>query len=227
VRASAWHRYGSKRDVPGQGRVRSAAFALGGDHPLARAGERVRTLEKQAGVALATVAAAASATLIGVAIAPIALAASLLVGFALVAALLLAREIRRERAWELIIGGGQELDVQELAQERRRLSEPRSRERLARSLEHALDAALHWHQILIASRPPEGVRLLSRFAPEIREIAARVRAEPADIRGVALLARFLTGGYGSTLYSGDADAIHGELTRIAHLLSPAPRRQRA
>jgi hypothetical protein len=111
-----------------------------------------------------------------------------------------------------------------VVQERRRLSSPKRRQQYARSLAQALDAAEHWQEILIAYRPPQGVRLLSRFAPEIRQIVSQVGDEGTDVAGIALLARFLAGGSGSTLYSEDAEAIRRELGRITALLSPdAPR----
>ncbi len=201
-----------------QQRVRSARLVLGPDHPLARATDLVRTFEKQAGVVLAAIALSASGTLVGMPTAPTALSAALVVEFALAAALLFAREVRAERAWDVIVCGGERLDVREVAREREWLSDPKCREQLGRSLERALDAAERWHEILVAARPPEGVRVLKRFAPEIRQIVAQVRNEQADVRGIALLARFLAGGYGSPLYSGDAEALRCELARIAYLL---------
>jgi hypothetical protein len=225
VRTSTRHRSGSTRPAPPKEQQgRPASLAFGPDHPLARASELVRTLEKQVGVTLAAIAPALAETLLDAPIAPTLLSASLAVELVLVVALLLARQVRAERAWEVIIDGSEALDADEVMQERRRLSNPKRREQLSRSLGRALDAAEHWHQILVASRPPEGVRLLSRFAPEIRQIVTQLRDEPADVRGIALLARYLAGGPGSPLYSGDAEALRRELARIAHLLGCPPRR---
>jgi len=225
VRTSTRHRRGSTPPAPPkEQQVRPASLAFGPDHPLARASELVRTLEKQAGVLLAAIAPALAGTLLGAPIGPTLLSASLAVELVLVLALFLARQVRAERAWEVIINGNEAPDAHELMQERRRLSDPKRREQLSRSLARALDAAEHWHQILVASRPPEGVRLLSGFAPEIRQIISQLRDEPADVSGIALLARHLAGGHGSPLYSGDAEALRRELARIAHLLGCPPRR---
>lgn len=209
----------SKRRMPlNQARVRSARHVLGPDHPLARATDLVRTFENQAGVVLAVIVMSAVGTAVALPVAPTVLPAALVVEFALAAALVFAREVLAERAWDIIVCESEGPSVREVLHERERLSDPRRREQLSRSLERALDSAERWHEILIASRPPEGVRLLSRFAPEIRLIVAQVRDGPADLRGIALLARLLTGGYGASLYSGDAEALRCELERITYLL---------
>jgi hypothetical protein len=191
---------------------------LGTEHPLARATALVRTFEKQAVAVLPVIATSVAGTVDGLSVAPTVLSASLVVEFALGMALLCARQVRRERAWDIIIAGSEGVDTAEVAREQARLSEPKHREQLAHTLERGLDAAQRWHQIQLASRPPEGVRVLRRFAGEVDEIVAHVRDERADARGIALLAHFLAGSYGSPLYSGDAQAVGHELARIAYLL---------
>ncbi len=177
-------------------------------------------MEKQVGVTLAAIASALSWTLLGASVAVVILSAAVAVELVLVAALLLARQLRAERAWDLIIDGNEAPEADEVIQERRRLASPKRRQQYARSLTEALEAAERWHQILIAHRPPQAVRLLSNFAPEIRQISRQVRDERADAAGIALLARFLAGGSGSALYSADAEAIRSELARMTHLLNP-------
>src|SRR5712691_1975901 len=212
IRARAWqHRE----------RLRAARQVPGPDHPLARATDLVRTLEKQAGIVLVVTAASAAATAAAVPVALTVLSAALVVEFALVMALKFAREVRAERAWDVIIAGGESVDVAEVARERARLSDPRRREQLADTLAQALDSAERWHQILVASRPPEGLRVLRHFAPEVRAIVAQIRDQHADVRGIALLARFLAGGYFSFHYSAATEAVGHELARIAYLL-PSP-----
>jgi hypothetical protein len=169
---------------------------------------------------LAVIAASAAATAAGLPVAVTVLSAALVVEFALAIALRFAREARAERAWDVIIAGGEDVQVAEVAHERARLSDPRRREHLAATLAQALDAAERWHQILVASRPPEGVRVLRHFAPEVRTIVAQIGDQHADVRAIARLDRFLVGGYGSPLYSGDAEAVAHELARIAYLLPP-------
>jgi hypothetical protein len=206
----------SQSVVPRRDRLRPTREVLGPAHPLARAAELVETFERQAGVVLAVILLAAAATALGLPLAPIVLSAALAAELALGAALALARETRTERAWEAIVAG---VDVAEAARERDRLTGPKRRAELADALARALDSAEGWHQILVSSRPPEGVRALRHFAPEVRLIVAHVSDGGADVRGIALLARLLAGGYGSPLYAGDVEALHSELVRIAELVS--------
>jgi len=221
VRTGSQPRIPSRRSArPRQPRARSTAAALGRDHSLARASELVRTLERHVAVTLAAILSGLAATLLGEWIAVTVLSAAVAVELVLVAVLLLARQLRAERAWDVIIEGIEAPAADEVVQERRRLSSPGRRQQYARSLIQALDAAEHWHQILVAYRPPQGIRLLNGFAPEIRQVVRQVRDEDTDVAGIALLARFLAGGSGSTLYSADATAIRRELARITHLLSP-------
>jgi hypothetical protein len=154
------------------------------------------------------------------------LAAALAVELALSAALALARQARAERAWEVIVAGEMGLGVAAVARERERLSDPRRRRRLANTLARALDSAERWHQISVTGRPPEGVRVLTRFAREVQLIVTQLRDGQADVRGIALLARFLAGGYGSPLYAGDAEAVRRELARITELLGSSAGRTR-
>ncbi len=196
---------------------------LGAEHPLARAADLVQTFERQAGVVLAVILLSAGATAVGMPVALTVLSAALAVELLLAVALGLARQTRAERAWDVIVAGGAGLGVAEVACERERLSGAGRRAELAATLGRALDAAERWHQIPIACRPPEGVRVLRRFGPQVRVIVDHLGSGRADVRGIALLARFLVGGYGSPLYAGDPEAVRRELARIAYLLDcPAP-----
>ena len=105
-------------------RLREARQVLGPDHPLARAMDLVRTFEKQAGIVLVVIAASAAATAAALPVALTVVSAALVVELALVMALMLAREVRAERAWDVIIAGGEGVDVTEVAHERERLSDP-------------------------------------------------------------------------------------------------------
>ncbi len=105
--------------------------------------------------------------------------------------------------------------------ERRRLASCKVREHLAHSLERLLHDAERWHRILPAYRPPEGSQFLRFAAAEVRDVVGLLRAEHADVRGVALTARFLMDGYSSPLYAGNAGRLLEELRRIRYLLTPA------
>ncbi len=96
------------------------------------------------------------------------------------------------------------------------------RSALADRLECALEQACRWHQISVASRPPEGVKLLSAFASEVEEITDLLRSSVPNVRGVAVLELFLIGGYGSGLYAGDSEELQQQLWRMRYLLNPSP-----
>ena len=197
------------------------SFALGDDHPLTRSASAVREVQTQGVVVAFAIAFGVVATLRHVSLAPIVLGVSVLLEVALLIALCLARQLRTERAWDVIIDEGERLEVAEVRREWERLSTCKRRNELARSLERALDSAERWYAIGPWSRPPEGVRLLAGLAPEVRQVADRVRGQGTGVKGIALLARFLAGGSGSPLCAGDVHAMRCELLRVAYLLTPA------
>lgn len=196
-----------------------AVAVLGREHALVRALAYRRTFALQ--LLATSIPLALGAVGIGrhVAAAPAVLEAASVVAATLVVAFLISRGLVREQAQELIAGGERGDALPVVANERRRLLSGKERESLAHSLESALDAAEHWHEILPASRPPHGVRCLRFTAQEIREIVSLLRSEAPDVRGVALTARFLAGGYGASLYRGDVVALREELNRIRYLLA--------
>jgi hypothetical protein len=211
-----------KQALRRQERFRPARDVLGPEHPLARAANLVQMFERQAGVVLAVILLSAVATGVGMRHALIVLSAALAVGFILAGALGLARQTRSERAWQVIMSGGAGLRVAEVARECERLSDAKRRADLAARLERALDAAERWYQIPVTCRPPDGVRVLRQFGPQVRPIVQNLRSGQADVRGIALLAGFLVGGYGSPLYAGDAEGVRRELVRVAYLLHCRP-----
>lgn len=75
-----------------------------------------------------------------------------------------------------------------------------------------------WYQIPIASRPPQGIRLLAGFANETRAIVEQLRAGPAAVPSLALLDLMLSNGIDPTLDAGDRDALREQLRRISHLM---------
>jgi hypothetical protein len=139
----------------------------------------------------------------------------------------LVRQIQREHVLRLIAGNQAELPLDEVSREARRLASPQHAVQLARQLERTLDDARRWHELVMTSRPPPGLRLLCEFAPEVETIVRQLRAGDASLPGVALLELMLSGGYESALYAGDKHALREQLSRIRHLLSrPEPERAR-
>ena len=202
-----------------------ARSVLGPNHPLTRSTELVHTLAVQA-IATAPIAAIGAiaaadrqpwaATLLAVAV---------FVELIVLAILALSCELRRERVLRMIASNSEPLPLAEVGREERRLMNAGHRSALADRLERALDQARRWHQITVASRPPEGVKLLSAFASEVEEIADLLRTSVPNVRGVAVLKLCLIGGYGSALYAGDSEELQQQLWRMRYLLNPsrAPR----
>ena len=210
-----WHAPGS-----GFGALRSpkAPSVLGDDHPVSRSAIQIHTLAVQATATSSTVLLGALAVAEHRSWGVRLLSAAVLVELTLLAILALARQIQREHILRLIAGGGERLRLEEVSREVRRLANPRYSAQLAKRLERALKDAQRWHRIPIASRPPQGIRLLAGFAGETRAIVEQLRAGHAALPGVALLDLVLSGGYESTLYAGDREALREQLWRISHLM---------
>ena len=113
------------------------------------------------------------------------------------------------------------LTLPSIVRERRRLASRKERERLARSLEHALEEAWHWSPPL-SSRALPGVVCLRHATPEARAVIRCLRSERVSVRGVAMTARLLMDGLRSPLYSGDRLRLREELGRIRFALEWAP-----
>jgi hypothetical protein len=145
--------------------------------------------------------------------------AALVVELALICGLAGARACLHERSRDVIADGDGDIHVAEIAAERARLDSPAYRELLASSLERALHAAEHWHELWVSTRPPPGVRNLLGFREAAREVAQLVRDPRTPVRAVALLDRLVCGGYAASLYAGPADALEQELTRVRFLLA--------
>jgi hypothetical protein len=202
-------------------KVSRAPLVLGRDHPLSRMAALVYVLAWQMAAASAAAAVGALGAAGGRAWGIRLLCAALVVELVLVMLCALARQLQREHALRLIASGRARLPVGEVSREAQRLAAPGHRAQLAERLERALDEAVRWDQLPVASRPPPEIRLLCAFTPEVRTIAGQLRSGPPALPGVALLELLLTGGYGSGLYSGDSDLLREQLWRIRYLISPA------
>jgi hypothetical protein len=218
-------RIGTKSSVPAAVRrglepfrASAAPPELGRDHPFSRLAmlAKVAAWLAVAGSAAVTAAAlgAAERSAWGIPM----LCAALVAELVLLMLVALARQLRREQVLRLIASGCARLPVEEIAREAQRLVTPAHRADLAERLERALDDALRWHQLPVATRPPPGITLLCGFAPEVRAITGQLRSGQSALPGVALLELFLVGGYGSVLYAGDQDLLRECLGRIRYLI---------
>lgn len=204
----------------GFGALRSpkAPSVLGDDHPASRSAIQIHTLAVQAVATSSTVLIGALAVAEHRAWGLRLLGAAVLVELTLLAILALARQIQREHVLRLIASGGQRLRLEEVSREVNHLANPRYSVQLAKRLERALEDAECWHRIPVASRPPQGIRLLAGFAGDTRTIVEQLRAGHAALPGVALLDLVLSGADESTLYAGDRDALREQLCRISNLM---------
>lgn len=130
-----------------------------------------------------------------------------------------SRSLRRRRALELIIAGREDLPLAELEPVRRRLRDPRSRARLASSLERCLQSGERWYGTAPQMRPVGNMRLLLPHEHDVRDVARLLRADAVPrVRGVALCEWLLTDGVTSPLFRADGEAVRRELGRIRFAL---------
>jgi hypothetical protein len=195
----------------------SARGTLGSDHPLVRVDEAASAVERQALVCAAFILATVTAAHddIGRAVPLVGSAAT--VELALIALIGLLRRQRRIHARGVIIDRGP-LDLPHVRLEAARLTDRRYRARLAGRLRRALDDAEGWHTLLVAARPPVGIRELVPHAAVVREIARHLEAASANVRGIALVDRLLDDGYASPLYAGDGYRLQCALRQILYEL---------
>jgi hypothetical protein len=192
---------------------------LGPDHPLARAESHARILRAQLVVTIVFgLVAAGLSSLLGPAAIRLAIGAAAVSGFLLLAALI-AHVRLRERAFELIASGREELPLSVVANERSRLRDCNYRRRLARTLDVITlqPDTREWWSPLYADR-----EAVLAAQSELKEIATLLRELPSvRARGVALVTRLIRDGATSPLYQGPPPRLREELGRIRHVLIEA------
>jgi hypothetical protein len=206
---SAWH-----RASPG----RSAQALLGAEHPLVTV-----LFACQATMDSIVVVAAIQLAALALWSVHASHARALTIGGGIVQLALNLRwaTLRAERrGWclELMIAGRGRLPLTALTRERERLTDPRLQSRLAASFDDlAARAALkQWRRE--RQRPMCSHRVLAAVEPQLRDVAARLRAGEVELRGVALLDRLLTDG-ASPLYGEKIGSLRDELARGRYLLA--------
>ena len=144
-------------------------------------------------------------------------------GVLLVLSLLLAVRVqaRRDCVTDAILEGAEDLPVEVIQRERRRLLSPRNRVGLARSLEElAREAATPRAGRARLVPPLFEPRVVAQVADELRELGAVLRTEAVSARGVARAERLVSRAT-SPLYGRDVAALHDELGRVRGLLKSA------
>ena len=208
--------------LPTASEQRGAANVLGERHPLTRALARNRTVARQTVVAVAVAPAGVVATVAHLALGPVVTAATALVVLAFAVVWASTRRTLVDAVHELIVEGDRSLMLPTVVRERRRLHSRKERERLARSLEQALDDAWSWYGTPPRSRALPGVVCLRDATPEARAVIRELRSGQVAVRGVAMTARLLMDGLRSPLYSGDRRRLREELARIRFALESTP-----
>ena len=206
---------------------------LGASHPLVTALWATRSTLEQI-VALAAVELAAGGLLLdGRATGLSLLVAASAVQAGLAFRLLVLAESRRIACLDLLVEGYPPVEIPAVAREWRRLSDPRRRVALARSVERLAEMAGRPSGYLAGARPYFSVRVIRAVVPELRELAALVRADDAPAPGVAFVERLMTCGT-SPVYGQATAPLRADLARARYLLmrqprpgrAPAPRRER-
>jgi hypothetical protein len=122
-----------------------------------------------------------------------------------------------ERACDLIIQGRADLPLDPVRRQRRRLRDHAHCEDLADWLDRTWMLAERSLGARYQPAPFGSSRVIVAVAPELAEIAARLRDEAPGVRGVALVERLLSEG-GSALHGGSLSELRQELRRIRFML---------
>jgi hypothetical protein len=199
----------------GSERARAAAL-LGVCHPLVGLLGRFETVFEQlvwvTAVQAAGVVFLAGGTAFGLSL--VVAAAVVQAGLACRVAAL--RTCRREICLELIVEGHATLPLPCIERSCRRLLGGRTAELFARSIDDVLASAAR-PPTLPAARPLTDPRVIREAAPELRHVAALLRAGPA-VRGVALVEWLLTSA-ATPLYGSEVEPLRQELWRAVYLLA--------
>jgi hypothetical protein len=190
---------------------------LGPEHPLVRVLEHRRLVLRWSAAVGLLLSAGIAALLAGFAVAVALVLAAGVVELVLACGVAATAVGIRARALELISAGGGNVPIAAVQRIRAWLASAAARQRLARDLEALHESAVAWNPILAGQRMTFQPRVIIAVAPDLEELAARLRAGPAELRGVALLERSLSDGC-SPLYGADPEELRQHLHRIRFLL---------
>jgi hypothetical protein len=196
--------------------AQAAQAMLGGEHPLARAEERMRWLRAQAAADAALVTGSAAGILAGATELLALLLAAAAVQVGIVVGLLAAAGVRRRRALELIAAGRAALPLAAVRRERARLA--RRVGALATSLERMrVDARRPMRNRPVVA-PLYFPSVIREVDAELAQTARLLRDGTPDLAAVARTEELL-GGESSPLYGPDVLRLREELARLQYALS--------
>jgi hypothetical protein len=201
------------------GDLQPPSAVLGPDHPLTRAIDAVERVRKQS-VAVAAVLVGSLADLSAGAVWAAALALSAtVVLLGLIFAIAAFRQRERDRALDLILEGRERVPIAPVQRERRRLGAPRTKRRMACTIEGMLEQTMKPPAPCARSaRPFFRVAVVASVADDLHAICQLLRTDHASVRGVALTERLLTDGR-SPFYGNEAALLIEELHRIQRAMS--------
>lgn len=190
---------------------------LGPEHPLVRLLERRRMLLRWAAIVGLLLSAGIVALIAGRAMAVALILSAGIVELVLACTAAATAVDLRVRSLELISTGGGNVPIAVVQRIRARLESAGARRRLARDLESLHSTAAAWNPVLAGQRMTFRPRVILAVGSDLSTLAQRLRAGPADLRGIALLERSLTDGC-SPLYGHDPELLRQHLHRIRFLL---------
>jgi hypothetical protein len=124
---------------------------------------------------------------------------------------------RRDLCLGLVVRGGERLPLACVERVRRDLLDRRALGRLASSIDELVRAAGEPGSRSQLVHPLADRRVIRAVAPELRELAALLRGDPA-VRGVALVEWLLTSP-ATPLYGSDLEPLREELRRARYLMA--------
>lgn len=196
--------------------VAKATALLSRDHELVRLLDLAASLRRQIIVVSLALVGGGLASAFDTTWATALIAAAAAVELVLASTLAVLASRKRSVVRDLFLNGRGDLPVRALDRERARLTKPRTRARLARSLDHLVNTAGKWPRINRNYRPIFDVRVVRAAAPLLTEIATLLRDQPAPQQTLQI-ERLLTSG-NSPLYGHDAHALRQELELLKRQL---------
>ena len=206
------------RSAAGIESERSLAEAwLGADHPLIDALDRLDSARGQVVAVTAVQGGAVVLMFAGWGIGVSMMLAAGVVLAALCCRVWGLRAAKRDLCRELIIAGGGDSPLPSVSELSRRLRDRGTQQRLARSIDEVVHAAVHPSVFPGEPRPLPDARVIRAAAPELRQVASLLRDRP-DVRGVALV-DWLLSSAATPLYGFELEPLRRELWRARYLLA--------
>ena len=130
--------------------------------------------------------------------------------------LFLLEQRRRQECVTLIAAGHEDLPLHAVARERGRLASPRSKARLARTIEElARPQPFGAHSR--SARPPLDARVVGPARPLLHDLAQQLPRDDVSSCGVALLELLISSPM-SALYGAEPERLKREVGRVRYLL---------